>query len=306
MANIELVEYIKQQLKLGEKEESVKQVLKDAGWTDMDINDAMAEAKKNAPTVPPPVTSPAPASASPMASSPDSAVKRTEPASPMGSPMAGPASHSVDVLKAMGGVRPTDLSGATKESFKVKSGMGPVFAGSAAVAVSQQGKIKKRSPFWMILSLILILGAAAAAVYFYLQYSGSDSELSNLKTGNAALGSQVLDLSKKLTAASSSLDAMKAQNEDLQMEVSFFVTPAGAATGSQIDFTLRGLLSVNDKKQFSLKTQGGIAILIKNSVDAKVQEALAPQVANTITISGTHAPGSTTVTVTGVNGVQVK
>jgi len=91
---------------------------------------------------------------------------------------------------------------------------------------------------------------------------------------------------------------LTAQVAELKNELSIF----HATTSASVPLTIEGTLQLNAAKVFTLTTAENILLAVSNSKEAKVVSALTPLVSTKVTLSGTHAPLSTQLKVTAVNG----
>jgi hypothetical protein len=159
---------------------------------------------------------------------------------------------------------------------------------------------------------VIALVALGTAGFFIYSYMTSKTQLGSLSADNTSLASQVSGLTQQVNSLTQSnadvnekLNAASAAKAELENEFSFFVVPPGIADSASADITtdVKGTVSVGAKNQYTVTTALGAKILVKNSTDQKVNDALKPLVGGNVEIVCTHLPGSNTATVTSVNGI---
>ena len=69
--------------------------------------------------------------------------------------------------------------------------------------------------------------------------------------------------------------------------------------------TVKGILHGDGKVPYTLMTENEIVVTVKNSKDAKVEEALKSLVGTTVELAGEHGFGSRDITVRTVNGSEL-
>lgn len=166
-----------------------------------------------------------------------------------------------------------------------------------------------------VIFMILFLAAGGFAGYLYLQNNDLAAKIASLGGESANVSAQVSSLNDQVAAESASNTALTAEtaalsamNADLLMDLSFVGLPSSTAAGTvtEENATIVGTLS-KTKGSYALLTQYGVTAYVKNSSDPAVAAALGPLAGSTttVTLSGTHVPGSAYITVTDVNGSSV-
>jgi hypothetical protein len=286
MIQNQLVDYISSQLKLGVSRDSVKTALVGVGWAAQDVEDTFKKVEQPATSVQQP--------AQQSAVSPAAAAK-------------SPDIRVSDLVSAS--LTPTVLLSSHDTAPKVSPTMMRDKM-SAAPAVGQPMKRMGKSAFVMI-GLILVLAGVSA--YLYFQNSSLSSQVQTLggqSQGSVSQVSSLNDQVQALNVSNTSLTAqiaqLSTQVQELQTELSFFMVPVGQSATVPVAATVAGVLS-GGKPTYIVTTAEGVKVSVKNSADADVKAALQPLlgVAGTVQISGTHNPGSPSVTVSDVNGAPV-
>lgn len=155
-------------------------------------------------------------------------------------------------------------------------------------------------PVMKIVGGILILGLAGLAWYFYSQNGGLAAKVASLNSASEQVKGQFSALQSQLDASNNNLGAqikaLKAANDDLTLNLSFYVTPAGGATSTPVVIggTLGGAGS-----SYVLTTPRGAKILVVSSGGVKAS-TLKPLVGGVVQLAGTYVPGSGQMTVTSI------
>lgn len=306
MANLQLVDYVKQQVQLGVSKDAIKSVLAQAGWPEAEINDAFG------------VASPAPAS---QVSSPAAPATPSAPAQPAVSSgvgamgMSKPSSSSPAEISqfAQKPAVATQSPFVTKDIFQPKSEavFQPKIQPMTAVAGDAKagGSGAKKYVLLAVWSIV-ILALLGAAGYFFWENRNLKAQVSglpeikaikaSLEQANAEIGSLTAeknDLIAKFNNANSEL-------ANLELHLSFFIAASGGAATTQ-GIEINGIVG-GGKNLYTLTTKRQVVLSVKNSSDSDVSKALLPLVGSEAVISGDHVPGTREITVRAVNGMPVK
>jgi hypothetical protein len=280
MINQQLVDYIKQQLQAGVSRDVVLKALGDAGWPAADVSDSM---------------------------------KAATPATP-GAVAAAPATPAATInpVVAMGGVDTMAGPGAaTAKSSSEKFFARPATAAQVPVAIGDDEEdhpsIKKFVTTMVVMGIVILLLAGALVFVYFNLNSQLDSAMSgnpNISGEVTTLQGQVSQLAADKETLTTQANALTAERDELATELSFLVAAPSAGTSTPVTATVKGMLSGNASTTFALTTIHNVRVLVANSKDAAVSAALTPLVTgtSTVTLAGTHLPGSLNLTVTAVNG----
>lgn len=278
MAQQQLVDYIKQQIGLGVTRETITGSLRDAGWTESDIREAMAGLSPQS----------SPGAASPPAKA-QSVAKPTEtsPKSDRGIPTV-----TIDIVEPRKG----------ESVFQPEAEAVPDPGSLIALAAS-----KKKSHKGVVLGIVfgaLIILFGGAGAFFYMKGEDAEKRLTALGAEHAAQKGEIEALTKAVAELTDAKAILANENTDLLNQLSVFRT-AGMPAGASAGITVRGVVAF-EKNQYTLTTNKGIVLFVKNSRDAKLDAILNPLAGNEAEITGTHPLGSRDVTVTAVNGVTIE
>ena len=332
MVQDQLVEYVSSQLKLGISRDAIKSALTGVGWAPLDVEDTLKKVEGGAaPAGVQAAVAPktaAPASGMGAVSSSPKIVSFSAGPSAAGSPsigptqVKGPEAQTVRVSDLVSSVAPASgspsaasarpISLGTKETAvpagaaaQPKAAMGGSFSG-AAITAGAMGTKKKGVNWVEIIVVVLLVVFVGLSGYLFMQNSSMSSQLkaasgqSQSASQSSAAAMQTLNASN--TALTAEVASATAMNQDLAMNLSFFVVPSGAAT-SATSVTVSGTLSAGlTKGTYMVTTPYGVKVYVKNSFDKNVAAALQPLLGTTVQIAGTYVPGTPNVTVTTVNG----
>ncbi len=302
--NQQLKDYISQQLKLGVSKDVVKSTLLGAGWSESDVSEAMASVESPAVSQ----------SVSPAAAG---ETKPVEQAQPVTNP-----SETVGTVKSLevkpeiktpaaGSEKIPPASFVTSDIFRAKdeplfqpkeTAQKPSLADKPQI-ISVNEKAAKTAPRQFVLPLILgilLLASLAAAGFFYYQNSGSQDQINSLSQENSSLRNQLSAFSNDKSNLTSQISSLNDTINELKNELSIFAI-VGTST-AELPVTVKGILSTGGRAGYSLTTANNIVVYVKNSKDAKVEAALKPLVGSELAIGGTHSTGSSSITVTTING----
>lgn len=326
MVQDQLVEYISSQLKLGVSRDAIRAALVAAGWATADIDDTLKQVEsendaKQAPAVPLGSGSPGVGSSS--------GGTETDPAAAKAS--AEPKTIRVSDLISAGPATPAPPSVPKRPDGNVAGGDGK--GKNTLLSLGAKAKEAKEPPaetvkegkkagwggrIMLIAGIILIVALGGLAGYLYFQNNGLATKISSLSNVSASVSTKIATLNGNITALNASNTALTAQvqsltteNSDLMENLSFVALPPASSTGTSTpaaaSVSVSGTLAKN-KTSYVLTTQYGVQVYIKNSADKAVAAALAPLAGgtSTVTLAGTHVPGSAYLTVTSVNGSAVQ
>ncbi len=286
MVQKQVVDYARDQLKLGVARDVIKSALFDAGWAIADIDDSLKsldsaelhkiEEKK------------------PQASSPLQTIVIS------------------DLIAADSKLQPMP---AGKADFSAKKGSSKIET-LQSLGFKNYGPSKSGTTILIVLLAIVALGAAGLAAYLYLQNKGLQDKAvgfsSKLEATNsrvAGLTSQLDNLTKQKNDSDLEIAELASENKKTLSKLSllsFFIVPAGASSSESMEFVLKGTLAGGGKLLYTVTSNEGIKVSIKNSADAKVEAALKDLVGKEVEIGGTHVPKSFSVDVASVNGAAIQ
>jgi hypothetical protein len=298
MANQQLIDYINQQLKVGVSKEVIRAALLSAGWAQGDIEDAMKSFDlAPAGAVPSMVTSDIfqPKDIPVFEPTKNKAVipslERPRGAEEIKKAEAiKPKSESVIQIKDTVVLKKNEPSAELQPKPIIKAPTASFFSGI------------KNLPWRAVLNIVLVAGIialAAIAGSLYKNNLGLQKQLKEINTSNNKLETSMVSLNQNLRGIDAELTALKIEKEELEAQLSIF---AVLSTSTEpLPVKIKGLLSGGDKSLYSLTTDRGIVVYVKNSKEANVNAVLKPLVGTNIEISGTHLPGSREITVTKIN-----
>jgi hypothetical protein len=360
MVQESIVEYINAQMKLGVSRDVIKTTLTGAGWVAADVEDTLKKVESakiaqpiSAMAAMAAVSAMSPASSSPAAKpmEPAIAAKPFTPAIGMGAGSTSPAPQTIRV---------SDLvSSSTSSSPVMKPSTMPAskspLTGPAPASVAMPAGKKTKDTFQAasypgakphgsrgmlvtdIVLIVIIIAVGGIAGFLYMQNKSLSSQLGSLNGQSSGVTSQLSALQAEVAASTTALTAqvssLTTQTQELQMELSFFATPASAMPGATSTATVSGIVSAG-KTGYVITAMYGAKIVVANSKAASVIAALAPLMATATStapaiaaspsstatstpvvptvipatpatagqFTGTYMPGSDTITLTAVNG----
>lgn len=278
MANTQLTAYASAQLDKGVSREAITQALIGAGWMQADVEAAVAEVMQQrgggTSVASAPVTETVVAQAQP---------EMTQPVmqQPMAQqPMTTVTTTTSPSVQPAGAVTPASFFATT-----------PSMSMDATTTTAP-----KRSLTWLfvLVGILLAIGIIGGAAYALLGGS-TDIEIPGANADELATLQQERD---QLRAQVDSLTDNQAKTE---AELALFI-PAPTPT---VEHTIGGRLSTSTAGAWIITTAHGIIVTISNAKEAGVTEALTPLKDAEVTITGTHAPGSTLMKVSAINGVAI-
>ena len=312
MVQSQLTDYVASQIKLGVSRDAIKSALVGAGWMEADVEDTLKSVGASAAAIPMAKPASAPAS-SPMSSPATGASVRSS--SPL---TGGPQSVRVsDLISASGSATSFAMNSGNAKKMDVKAKAmdydkpDPKMNMAGSDLTMPAGRPRGKGGLIMkIVGIILILGFGGAAGYFYYQNLGLSSQITSLGGESNNVNAQLSSLNTQMqvmtasnTALSSQIDSLTMENGMLVANLSFAVVPPlGKGTGPET-ISIAGTLALV-KSAYQLMTPYGVLVFVQNSKDPKVDSALKPLLASTssVTLAGTHVPGTQYLTVTTVNG----
>ncbi len=319
MVQDQLVEYISSQMKLGVSRETIKAALTGAGWAVMDVEDTFKKVEGGGkPAV---IASTTPASAAAATATPLSAMSTGISPKPMSSTVPASFSSSASAAGGTGGgavksagpqtIRMSDLVSANVAASPVTSSTKSALPKNQPLGSVSIGGAPKNGRIMMIVGIVIIVALGALAGYLYFQNNGLAAQVASLSAQSADVTSHVSSLNAQIqafdvsnTALTAQVAMLTAENADLLTNLSFAaVPPLSSGTPASETVSVSGTLT-GGKASYALTTQYGVVIYVKNATDVNVAAALKPLLASTSTVSltGTHVPGSQYITVTAVNG----
>lgn len=282
MIQQQIVDYARAQLKLGVSRAVVKSTLLGAGWAEADIEDSLKGFD---------------ATELPKIEEKKMQISGLNP------------TIMISDLVADSKVQPMPSGRVDSVAKKIE----PKIETSRSPVSNRLGMPKSGKTILTIALAVLALGAAGGAVYFYLQNRGLQRKLADLSsqidaanTKMLSLTSQVTDLANQKHDLVSGVISLTDENKMLASKLSFFFAPANVSSSEAAEFVFKGILAGGGKALYAVISDDGIKISVKNSKDEKVNAALTNLVGKIVSIGGTHLPGSKDVTVTSVNGAQVR
>ena len=307
MANQQLIDYIKQQLKVGVSKEVIKDALLAAGWTQTDIDDAMKNFDVKTPSsVPPIVTSDIfqpkdmPVFEPGKSKSAVLPIERSRSAEEVKKEEVKKAEENKPKSESVIQIKDTVVL--KKSESKAEPQPKPFSKAPATVFLS----VIKNSPWRLVLTIAMaavIIALAGIAVILYKNNLGLQKQIEDINISNGELGNTITSINQDFENSNREIVALKAENEDLEMQLSIF---AILSTSTEpIPVTVKGLLSGGDKTSYSITTTKGIIVYVKNSKEANVNSVLKPLLGTNIEIYGTHAQGSRDITVTKINNQEI-
>lgn len=340
MANQQLVDYIKQQLQLGVSKEAIKTALSQVGWPEAEVNDAFIAAQPVAvpaagvevaktgvevkpveqikPVVQEGAVRPAAAvAAAPVSptTTPFSSTTRKEVVSPaeFTSPLAKATSPVTGAASSPRAVAKDIFQPKGEVVFQPRvqlSGGGTPAAATAATtvttSVSAHPSVFKKY-FLAVVAVVVISALGGGSAYLFLQLRSLKTAATEIQTIRASLeqaNAQIASLMDEKSSLASQLEITNSEKADLLLNLSFLVAPAGEAASAEA--TVGGIVGTGGKGQYTLTTDRGVVLNIRNSAKPEVARALQPLVGKRVSLRGSYLPGSREITVLEVNGTAVE
>ena len=317
MANQQLVDYLKEQLKLGVAKDSLKQSLLDVGWSLSDIEEAFnvvlnelnldelnLENKNlentsiskeiSIPEVPKEnlvdLTSK-------KNSSSKEVIEKQIPDSEFISKDTFISSSPLVEVKPKESVNQKESINQTLDKQEEKPFvLNDVFK-NKNIFYSKNLKIILYVVFGIVISGFFVL-----TFFLYRNNTNLQKQILNSNSQQSNLQGQVQSLTKTLNEIQSQMNALKNENSllkeesvDLENQLLLF-----NQSTSSLDITLKGKILL-DKNQYLLKTSKDIVVFIKNSKDLKVKEILSSFVDKEVKIFGQRTPGMREITINTIN-----
>lgn len=273
MANSQLTAYATAQLDKGVSREAITQALVGAGWMQADVDAAVSEVmQQRSGTMNVAVT---------PGASPTVTVSQTQPAA---SPSLEATTTTVTATTTPAG----QSTSVTPASF---------FATTPSMSMDATATQPKKSLTWLfvLVGILLALGIIGGAAYAFLGTPADTSLLPGASADELATTQQERD---QLRTEVSTLTADRTTYES---ELALFV----ATTSASVTHTVSGRIATTTAGAWTLTTPHGIVVTVSNAKDAAVAAALAPLKDADASLTGTHAPGSTLLKVTAINGTAI-
>jgi hypothetical protein len=311
MANQQLVDYLKEQLKLGAEKEYLKQSLLNVGWSLNDVEEAFSVVLKEL--------------------NPENKNLESAPISQETSIPEVPKENLVDLtskkdlslkenIQKESVQKPVSDSGfISKDSFissfpltevkqKEKEAVNETFDKKEEKTVISNSGLnnmvhsKNLKIILYVVFGILICGFLVLTFFLYRSNVNLQKQVVTSNSQQGDLEGQVQSLTKTLNEIQAQMSALKGESSslkeesmDLQNQLLLF-----SQSTSSLDVTLQGKILL-DKNQYVLKTNQDIIISIKNSKDAKVKEVLSSFVDNEVKVFGQRTPGLREITIKTIN-----
>lgn len=283
MANSQLTAYASAQLDKGVSREAITQALVGAGWMQADVDAAITEVmQQRGGTMNVSVT---------PGISPTVTVSQTQPAA---TPDLSPVTTTVTASASPVTVASVSPTASVSPAASVNASS--FFASTPSMTMDTATVAPRRSLTWLfvLVGIILALGIIGGGAYAFL---GSGNVVTPTADPN------------ELATAQQERDQLRAEVETLnkskmalEKELSFFA----ATTTNPVTHDVAGKLSTTTTNAWIVTTPNGIVVTVANAKSANVAAALAPLKDADVTVTGTHAPGSTLLTVTAVNGIAIQ
>ncbi len=184
-------------------------------------------------------------------------------------------------------------SSVTPASFFSTTGSTPV-DGSIAIA-------PKKSMAWLfiLVGVILAIGIVGGIVYAF--FMGGSADLPTV-TDQSSASQQLSTLQQERDQLQGQVSSLTTTVTDLENQLGIFKN----SSEQTVPLTIRGTLSTTTANVYTLRTNRDIVLTVANATNAAVAAALSPLVGAEVELSGTHAPVSTLLTVTSVNGTAIQ
>jgi hypothetical protein len=298
MANQQLVDYLKEQLKLGVEKEYLKQSLLGVGWSLSDVEEAfdivlkelnLEDAKNNQMSIPEvpkenlvDLTSKKNLSENTQKSVSDSGFISKD------SFISGSPLSEIKLKESVSQNKEVKSKESTKQEYSFLN-----------IESNENMKISNKLKLALYIAFgILIIGFLFLIFFLYRSNMNFQKQIS---TQNHLEG-QIQSLTKALNEIQPQISILKNENNllkeesmDLQNQLLLF-----SHSTSSLDVTLNGKILL-DKNQYVLKTNKDIIVFIKNSKDAKVSEVLNSFVDSEVKVFGQRTPGLREITIKTIN-----
>ena len=296
MANQQLVDYIKEQLKGGTSKENVKQVLLGVGWTNADIDEAFkiieAESKPEVESIKVPESN--------LVN-----LKGVEQKSGM-SETSSSFQTTPNVIKfdtPREEVFKIKLSQEERGASKIESSVGQSTQSQPQQIKIEVGKHPKK--FRVILYVVVGLFIAGLLVLVAFLYN-KNNQLTNQINANLSqrgdLENQAQTLLQTVNELQKQILSLKDENTKLNTEKENLINQLllFSPSTSSLDVVLKGTV-VLDKGNYFLKTNQDIWVKIKNSKDEKTKLVLDKFIDKEVKVEGLRTPGLRELTVVKIN-----
>ena len=312
MANQQLVDYLKEQLKLGAEKEYLKQSLLNVGWSLSDVEEAFSivlkelnPENKNLESAPISQETSIPEvpkeNLVDLTSKKDLSLKENIQKESVQKPVSDSGFISKDAF--ISSFPLTEVKPKEKES--VNQTLNKKEEKSVVSNSSLNNNMVHSKNLKIILYVVfgvLICGFLVLTFFLYRSNVNLQKQVVTSNSQQGDLEGQVQSLTKTLNEIQSQMSALKGESSslkeesmDLQNQILLF-----SQSTSSLDVTLQGKILL-DKNQYVLKTNKDIMVSIKNSKDAKVKEVLSSFVDNEVKVFGQRTPGLREITIKTIN-----
>jgi uncharacterized protein Smg (DUF494 family) len=307
MANQQLVDYLKEQLKIGISRDNLKQTLLNVGWNSSDIDDAFKAIDNenlNKSVEEPKIQetnlvnlkelsqnkdfSKEKPQDTPKYISKESFISQSEPVFEIKSDTKTPPSNQTTFSK-------TNLNTSELQSQP------------------QQIKIETLPPhhkkFKVVIYILfglVIVGFLVLIFFLYQRNSNLENQLNTLISQKGDLENKSQGINQTMSEIQKQVTSLKEENKNLTSEKLDLLGQLllFSQSTSSLDVELSGHLLL-EKGQYILKTSQNILVAIKNSKDEKVKTVLNSFVDKDIKLKGTRTPGLREIIITDINNQQI-
>lgn len=274
MANTQLTAYVSAQLDKGVSREAITQALIGAGWMAADVEAAVGEV----------VTQRGGATSVSVTGGANPAVTvQTQPAQGLGGQ---PATTTVTTSTSPAG----SFAPVTPASFFATTPSTPV---DGSIALKPH---RSMSALYLVVGVLLAIAIIGGLAYAFLM--GGEPETA---VADPATAQQLATLQQERDQLKANADTLTASVRDLENQLGIFA----ATTTASLPLTIRGTLATTTAGTFTLTTSHDIVLTVSNGTTATVAAALTPLRGAEVELTGTHAPASTALRVTAVNGAPI-
>jgi cell division protein FtsB len=311
MANQQLIDYLKEQLKAGANKEDLKKTLLNVGWSAVDIEDAFNAIELETKT--PPIV------IQPEVSKPEVPKENVLDLTKKEVPTVKETSSSKEIPQFIS--RESFISSAPESFISSKREVDNKNIQTSQVRDTKQVTsmvdevLKQTTPdthkkFKIIIYVvfgIVIVGLLGLIIFLYQDNSKLKNQVITSNSQQGDLEAQVQSLTKTINTLQTEISALKSENEslkngifDLENQVLLF-----SPSTSSLDIQLSGKILL-DKNQYVLKTSKDIIVSIKNAKDEKVREILSSIVNTEVKVEGQRTLGLREITIKSIEGKKLE
>ena len=311
MANQQLIDYLKEQLKAGANKEDLKKALLDVGWSAVDIEDAFNAIELETKTPPIVIQPEVSKTEVPKENVLDLTKKET--------PIAKETPSSKEIPQFIS--RESFISSTSQPFVSSKSE-----GGNKNIQTPQVSNVKFQTPkaeealstklpashkkFKIIIYVafgIVIVGLLGLIIFLYQDNSKLKNQVVTSSSQQGDLEAQVQSLTKTINTLQTEASTLKSENESLKSEVFDLENQIllFSPSTSSLDIQLSGKILL-DKNQYVLKTSKDIIVSIKNVKDEKVKEVLSSIVNTEVKVEGQRTPGLREITIKSIDGKKLE